>query len=118
MDKKKSFKIDNPAMNFISKPKILKEQDVFKKQEVQFTQEDTKKNKKIPIGKTTQGNKKGEKLPRVNMAFSNENLDYLRIMSKITDTSMAGYIDRLLIEDRKSKKHIYKRAKEFIYSLI
>ena len=59
---KKSFKTNNPALQFISGAA----HEEHNTQEAQAEQQ-------TPVSKTTQG-RKGQKLPRINMAFSEENL--------------------------------------------
>ena len=47
----------------------------------------------------TQG-RRGEKLPRINMAFSPQNLEYLRIMAGIRGVSITKYVNALIERDR------------------
>ena len=72
---KKSFRDINPALQFISNT-----------QEVQQVQH-------------TQG-KKGQKLPRINMAFQTSNLEYLQIISRIEGKSITEYVNNLVEQDR------------------
>ena len=54
------------------------------------------------IGKTTQG-RKGQKLPRINMAFSEENLKHIQIMGRVEGCSATEYVNRLITADRSEK---------------
>ena len=81
---KKSFRDINPAMQFISNA-----QDT---QEVHDTQE-------VQEVRRTQG-KKGQKLPRINMAFQTANLEYLQLISRIDGKSITEYVNNLVEQDR------------------
>lgn len=59
---------------------------------------------------STQG-KKGKRSPRINMAFSQENLDYLRVMASLGGESMTTYVNRLIEADREKHKSTYHQAK-------
>ena len=96
---KKSFKSENPALAFISgqpSTKLVQDAPVtHNTQEVQ--QEPSAQEGDIVQG--TQG-KKGQKLPRINMAFSLENLEYLQIISRVSGVSITEYVNRLVLADR------------------
>jgi len=98
---KKSFKDNNPALAFITT------QEAQQPQEVQEVQEEKRK----PISQTTQG-KKGKKLPRINMAFSTQNLEYLQIISRIEGISITEYVNRLVEADKESRNDIVEQAKK------
>ena len=97
---KKSFKDNNPALAFISTQEAEIEQQ---EQEAQRT----------PIAHTTQG-KKGQKLPRVNMAFATNNLEYLQLISRIEGVSMTEYVNRLIEADKEARKEIIEEAKKLL----
>lgn len=59
----------------------------------------------------TQG-RKGQKMPRINMAFSQENLDYLRVMAALQGKSITSYVNGLVREDRARNTDSYEAAKE------
>ncbi len=46
---------------------------------------------------------RGQKLPRINMAFTHENLEYLRSISKIKDISITQYVNDLIHADKLAK---------------
>lgn len=62
--------------------------------------------------KTKPTNKKGQKLPRINIAFTNENLDYLQRISKLEDTSITQYVNDLIHEDLKDRINNLEKAEE------
>jgi len=68
------------------------------------------RQKEASISKTTQG-KKGQKLPRINMAFSHENLEYLNIVSRIDGISKTDFVNRLIAKDRSRRADEVERAK-------
>lgn len=116
---KKSFKNDNPALAFITPKEQIKGQLKLDKegnpieapteQDTQEVQQDTNTQQKHP----TQG-KKGKKLPRINMAFSNDNLEYLQLISRIEGVSMTQYVNNLLEADRGAKADIIEKAKTIL----
>ena len=73
--------------------------------------EEAQEEKRKPISQTTQG-KKGKKLPRINMAFSIQNLEYLQIISRVEGISITEYVNRLVEADKESRKDIVKQAKK------
>lgn len=94
---KKSFKSNNPALQFISGAA----------QETHDTQEAQQ------ISKTTQG-RKGHKLPRINMAFSEENLKHIQLMARVTGCSATEYVNRLIMADRAAQADTVKKALEVL----
>lgn len=46
---------------------------------------------------------RGQKLPRINMAFTHDNLEYLRTVSKIKDISITQYVNDLIHADKMAK---------------
>ena len=71
------------------------------------------RQKETSISKTTQG-KKGQKLPRINMAFSYENIEFLNIVSRIDGISKTNYVNRLVKEDRARRADEVERAKPIL----
>ena len=95
---KKSFKTNNPALQFISGAA----------QETHEAHEEQQ-----PMSKTTQG-RKGHKLPRINMAFSEENLKHIQIMGRVEGCSATEYVNRLIQADRVAKAATVKKALEVL----
>ncbi|OHW61241.1 hypothetical protein EUAN_23980 [Andreesenia angusta] len=106
---KKSFKDDNPALAFISVDSDSNAQEV---QEVQHVQ-DAHDTQEVQEVHPTQG-KKGKKLPRINMAFSPENLEYLQLMSRLEGISITQYVNNLVAKDCTKKSDIVDKAKEIL----
>lgn len=104
---KKSFKNENPALAFISGQSASKDtQEEQQEPNTPITQEET-------IVHGTQG-KKGQKLPRINMAFSLENLEYLQIISRVSGVSITEYVNRLVMADRNERAEEIDQAKAFL----
>ena len=95
---KKNFKNINPAMAFIS--------DTHEKQDESNTHD-------VPNAHSTQG-KKGQKLPRINMAFSPENLEYLQIVSRIEGKSITEYVNTLIKTDSSIRANEIEQAKSVL----
>jgi DNA-directed RNA polymerase subunit F len=86
---KKSFRDITPALQFISNA-----------QEVQPVQR-------------TQG-KKGQKLPRINMAFQTSNLEYLQLISRIEGKSITEYVNNLVEQDRQRNAARLEEARSIL----
>ena len=72
-----------------------------------------------PITQTAQKipGKKGEHggpLPRINMAFTTDHLDYLRTMAAAQRISVTRYIYNLVESDRQTKGGQYNQIKEIM----
>jgi hypothetical protein len=93
---KKSFKTDNPALAFINT------HDTLEEQETQETQQEHK----------TPGRK--QKLQRINMAFSPDNLDYLQRISRLKGVSMTSYTNELIKSDCRANKGLIDKANELL----
>ena len=64
----------------------------------------------------TQG-KKGMKMPRINMAFSPSNIDFVRIMAAIKGQTMTQYVNALLDKEREANGEAYEAAKKLFTDL-
>ncbi len=58
---------------------------------------------------STQG-RKGQKQQRINMAFTPENLDYLRVMSGLRGVSITKFVNELIAQDREKNQEAYGEA--------
>ena len=58
----------------------------------------------------TQG-RKGAKLPRINMAFTPQNLEYLRVMAGLRGQSVTRYVNALVEQDMELNRAAYDAAK-------
>lgn len=99
---KKDFK-NSPAMNFITDPRKIDECDEHNVYEEHEEREVETTNK-------TQG-RKGQKLPRLNMAFYNNNLDYVQKIAGVKGMSATAYVNHLIDEDRKKNEEVYEKIK-------
>ncbi len=52
---------------------------------------------------------KAQKAPRINMAFSRDNLDYLHIMAGFEGVSVTEYVNRLVKADRETRRELLDR---------
>nr|DAF06745.1 MAG TPA: repressor [Caudoviricetes sp.] len=59
----------------------------------------------------TQG-KKGMKMPRINMAFSPSNIDFVRVMAALKGQTMTQYVNALLDREREANGEAYEAAKK------
>lgn len=58
----------------------------------------------------TQG-KKGKRAARMTMAFSDENMDYIRTMGQLERGGATAYVNRLIEADRRKNAAVYARMK-------
>lgn len=58
----------------------------------------------------TQG-KQGKKALRMTMAFSEENMDYIRTMGKLESGGATAYVNRLIEADRRKHADVYRQMK-------
>jgi hypothetical protein len=96
-------------------------------QEVQDTQQKRQKRKELKtytedetqeILETMQtSGRKGCKLPRVNMAFSPANYEYINIMARVRGEGMTAFVNHIVDEHRAAHQDIYEKAIEFRNSL-
>ena len=83
-------------------------------QEVQQEQE-VQRPKAVLAAVQTQG-RRGAKLPRINMAFAPQNLEYLRIMAGLHGQSVTRYVNALVEQDMELNRAAYGAAKRLIES--
>lgn len=84
------------VQNTLEKPDVQQELYVPKAQEVQKTS-------------STQG-RKGAHMPRINMAFPPENLQYLRVMAALQGESITRYVNGLVEKDMLENEEVYQAA--------
>lgn len=61
----------------------------------------------------TQG-KRGKKALRMTMAFSEENMDYIRTMGKLESGGATAYVNRLIEADRQKNADVYRQMKALL----
>lgn len=66
----------------------------------------------VQEAQATQG-KKGAKMPRINMAFTPSNLDFIRTMAAIRGQSMTQYVNSLIEKERQNNE-TYEAAKKLV----
>lgn len=64
----------------------------------------------------TQG-RKGEKLPRINLAFSPTNYDFIKVMAALHGKNLTQYINDIISAERERNGAAYQKAKEIRDSL-
>lgn len=66
--------------------------------------------------RNTQG-KAGKKADRMNMAFSPENYEFLRVMAGIHKMTITKYVNHVIEEERKRNTDLYIRARDLMKDL-
>lgn len=61
--------------------------------------------------------RKGVKLPRINVAFTPANHEYLTIMSRVHGQNLTEFTNAIIEKHRADHMDTYNKAKEFIASL-
>ncbi len=64
----------------------------------------------------TQG-RKGCKAVRINMAFSPENYDFIRVMARVTGKTMTEFANLAITKYREEHPEIYDKAQDIINNL-
>lgn len=64
---------------------------------------------KVQEVQNTQG-RKGAHMPRINMAFPPENLQYLRVMAALQGESITRYVNNLVEKDMLENGEVYRAA--------
>lgn len=101
---KKTF-TESEALSYLT-PKTQDEHDTQQAHNEQVTLK-TQKKQHTQVTQRT----RVQKLPRVNMAFSEKNLEHLHIMSRIEGGSITAYVNKLIEADRETQT---ARVKRFI----
>ena len=57
------------------------------------------------------------KSQRINMAFTDTNMDYIRVMSKLSGQSMTDFVNALVAANLEKNGETYNKAKEFVNQL-
>lgn len=66
--------------------------------------------------RTTQG-RKGLRLRRINMAFSDQIYDYVKIMSTARGQTLTDFVNDILEQSLEKNRDVYERALEFLNDL-
>lgn len=59
----------------------------------------------------------GVKMPRINMAFSPQNYDFIKVLSRVRGQSGTDFVNHLVDMYREQNKEQYEQAKAFLNSL-
>ncbi len=92
---KKNFKIENAVDKFFTKS----EDNTHSTQNELYTH-------------NTHDTRRRQKNPRINMAFYNDHLEYLQMISRIKGISITQYVNDLILVDKKKNQGIINQAKE------
>lgn len=61
--------------------------------------------------------RKGVKLPRINLAFTPANYEFIKTMAQVRGQNLTEFVNEILAEARESHADIYEKAIEFRNSL-
>ena len=86
--------IDNTNKNTQQKHEVQKVQSVKEAQAEQHTQ-----------------GRKGYKMQRINMAFTPDNIDFLRTISKVKGQTMTQFVNNILDKAREENKELIEQIK-------
>ena len=93
-------------------------------QEVQEVQQ-TRKTRRTYTKEETQeylsdfrsSGRKGVKMPRINMAFTPENYEYIRIMSRVRGENLTEFLNVLVKKSMEENREVYEAAIKFRNSI-
>lgn len=57
--------------------------------------------------------RKGVKMPRINLAFSQDNYDYIKTMSIVSGISMTEYVNKIIAQYAEEHRDVYEQALRF-----
>lgn len=60
---------------------------------------------------------KGAKLDRINMAFTSDNFDYIRIMSGVCGQTMTAFVNDVIAQHREEHPEQFEQARAIIESM-
>lgn len=61
--------------------------------------------------------RKGLNLPRINLAFSPDNYDYITTMARVRGENLTKFVNAIIAEHKEQHKEVYEKAIEFRNSL-
>lgn len=99
----------------------LEEAEARKVQAALDAQEETRKarrtytniEKAVAMDSMSTSGRKGVKLPRINMAFTPANYEFIKTMAKVRGESMTDFINHVLELSRETNADLYEQALEF-----
>ena len=107
---KKTFKDSNPAMAFINAPDTLDTSDAHITPNTPDTHDTHEEQNQALLSSPPRGGK----VPRKNMAFSPQNLEYLNLISRIEGVSATEYINRLVGKDMEARRETIEAARKLL----
>lgn len=105
--------IADPKAKRPKEEKKAEEQKPKRARRAQYTDEE--KEQFMATMKTS--GRGGLKLPRINLAFTPENYEYIQIMSRVSGESMTQFVNYALHQHMKEHMDVYEKAIEFRNSL-
>ena len=61
--------------------------------------------------------REGAKMDRINMAFTSDNFEYIKIMSKLKGQTMTQFCNWIITEHREKNEALFEQAKELGQSI-
>lgn len=109
---KKDFSTANTGRVYTTIEEATLEQDQRKPRKT-YTKEETE----AAINALHTSGMKGVKLPRINLAFTKDNYEYIETMSRVRGESLTAFTNFIIAQHREAHKDLYDRAIEFRNSL-
>lgn len=89
--------------------------ETTRKKRERTTYSDAELQEFLAMRKTT--GRKGAKLPRINLAFSPANYEFIKVMAQVRGESMTDFINEIVSDARETHADIYHQAIRFRNSL-
>lgn len=61
--------------------------------------------------------RKGVKMPRINLAFTPDNYEYIKTMAQVRGESLTEFVNYILRQSMTDNMEVYEKAREFKQSL-
>lgn len=69
----------------------------------------------MATGKTA--GKKGLKMPRINLAFTPDNYEYIQTMARVRGENLTEFVNHIIKESMQNNADLYAKAQEFKQNL-
>lgn len=96
-------------------PETQEPQEKPKRGRPRKTYEEYEAAEYIAAGKTS--GRKGLKLPRINMAFSQTNYEYIQTMARVSGMTLTDFVNNIIYSHLQEHEDVYKKAIEFKNSI-
>lgn len=106
--KETKSRVKNTIAEATAEP-VVQDEQAERKERRTYTEQETQEF----MNQNSTSGRKGLKLPRINMAFSPINYDYIQTMSRVRGETLTTFVNRIMDESRAANNELYQEAVEF-----